>query len=377
MPETIHKTIERKILLNPGPATTTAAVKAALVIEDICPREQEFGLLMSDVREKVKKVVFADENYETILLGGSGTGAIEACLSSSVDAQDKVIIIENGAYGKRMGQICEALGIAHQVLKFDWGQVIDWDQVDSFLSENKQEARTLAFVHHETTTGILNDLEKFKQMADKHQLVSIVDAMSSYAGIEINLSKVGVDYLISSSNKCIQGMAGIGIVIAKASELLKIKEFKRKSYYFDLYQNFVSQKEKKQFAFTPPVQILYALNVALDEFFKSGGIEARANRYAELYESMLKGMRELGFICMLETEHNSKILTTFYEPKCSGYSFEQMHDYFYSRGITIYPGKVDAKATFRISNIGELNQSDITLYLETMQGFLKSAGIQL
>jgi len=321
MKEVINKTIERKILLNPGPATTSARVKSALVTEDICPREKEFGDLLSDVREKVKKVVNADSNYEGILLGCAGTGAIESCLSSCTNTDDGVLIIENGAYGKRMKQICDNLGVFSQVIRFEWGQVIDWKEVDQFLSKNSSKFKVLAFVHHETTTGILNSISEFKSISDKYKMVSLIDAMSSYAGINIDLVKDDVDYLISSSNKCIQGMAGLGIVIAKASELERIKGFKKKSFYFDLYANFLSQKEKNQFLFTPPVQTLYALNEAFDEFFEDGGIEARAAKYSGLYEKMHEGMCAFGFTPLLEEKENSRILTTFLEPIDKNYNF--------------------------------------------------------
>ncbi len=377
MKEVINKTIERKILLNPGPATTSARVKSALVTEDICPREKEFGDLLSDVREKVKKVVNADSNYEGILLGCAGTGAIESCLSSCTNTDDGVLIIENGAYGKRMKQICDNLGVFSQVIRFEWGQVIDWKEVDQFLSKNSSKFKVLAFVHHETTTGILNSISEFKSISDKYKMVSLIDAMSSYAGINIDLVKDDVDYLISSSNKCIQGMAGLGIVIAKASELERIKGFKKKSFYFDLYANFLSQKEKNQFLFTPPVQTLYALNEAFDEFFEDGGIEARAAKYSGLYEKMHEGMCAFGFTPLLEEKENSRILTTFLEPIDKNYNFESMHNYLYQRGITIYPGKVDEKNSFRISNIGQLGSEDIQLFLDLISEYIEQSGIRL
>jgi 2-aminoethylphosphonate aminotransferase len=377
MKEVINKSIERKVLLNPGPATTSARVKSALITEDICPREKEFGDLLFDVRQKVTKVVNAGPNYEGILLGGSGTGAIESCLSSCTNTDDGILIIENGAYGKRMKQICDNLGIFSQVIRFEWGQAIDWKEVDQFLSKNNNKFNVLAFVHHETTTGILNSISEFKSVADKYKMVSLVDAMSSFAGIKIDLVEDDVDYLISSSNKCIQGMAGLGIVIVKASELERIKGFKKKSFYFDLYANFLSQKEKNQFLFTPPVQILFALNAALDEFFEDGGVKARASKYSSLYEEMYEGMCNLGFVPLLEEKDNSRILTTFLEPEDKNYNFESMHNYLYFRGITIYPGKVAEKKSFRISNIGQLGSEDIQLFLQHIGEYIDQAGIRL
>lgn len=377
MKDVIKKTLERKILLNPGPATTSVHVKAALLVEDVCPREKEFGELVTSIRQKALEVVNASGNYETVLLGCSGTGAIESCLSSSTNSEDRILIVENGAYGKRMKQICDSLGIQSECLKFDWGSEINWEQVDEFILKSQLAFKVIALVHHETTTGILNSLECLNEISRKHNLVTMVDAMSSYAGIEIDLENLDLDYLISSSNKCIQGMAGVGIVIVKTQELERIKSFTKRNFYFDLYANYYSQKEKKQFLFTPPVQTLYALNAALNEFLEAGGVVVRSSRYAKLYDLMFKGLCELGFKPLLEEKNNSKILTTFLEPKCPNYSFDSMHDYLFDRGITIYPGKVDHKDTFRISNIGDLKIEDIDFFIKILGEYLTYKEIKL
>ena len=377
MKEFVSKSVERKILLNPGPATTSARVKESMIVEDICPREKEFGRLLKSVGEKAKAVVNAGKDYECVLLGGSGTGAIESCLSSCVDTDDGIVIIENGAYGKRMGQICEVLGIRWKTLRLAWDREIDLEKVDRFLAEEGAKFRVLAFVHHETTSGILNPLSALQALAVKYNMVSLLDAMSSYAGIPIDVKNDSVDYLISSSNKCIQGMAGVGIVIAKLSELEAIKKFHKRSFYFDLYKNFISQKEQEQFLFTPPVQVLYALNEAFDEFFEEGGIGVRSKRYAQLYEVMYEGMCDLGFEPLFEGKNNSKILTTFFEPQDTRYRFDDMHDFLYDRGFTIYPGKIGNQKTFRISNIGQLQREDLQSFLQCIGDYLKERGVTL
>ena len=370
MTELISKNIQRKVLLNPGPATTSVRVKEALIVEDICPREEEFGDLIKAVGEKVKRVVHAGDEYECVLLGSSGSGAIESCLSSCVDREDGVLIVENGAYGKRMGQICDVLGIKRDTIRFDWDQEIDLPRVDEFIAQHTSNFRVLAFVHHETTSGILNPLSSLRELATKHGMISMVDAMSSYGGIPINLVEEPVDYLVTSSNKCIQGMAGVGIVIAKRAELEAIKDFHRRSFYFDLYKNYIAQKKEGQFCFTPPVQVLYALNEALDEFFDEGGVTARAKRYQELYQTMFDGMCRLGFKPLLRGRYHSKILTTFLEPESPNYRFEDMHGFLYQRGFTIYPGKIGERKSFRISNIGQLSVDDLKSFLEHMQNYL-------
>lgn len=374
--QTINKEIPRNILLNPGPATTSARVKSAMIVSDICPREAEFGKLLDDVRAKILKVVNGSNKYETVLFGSSGTGAMEASLSSCVNEGEAILIVENGAYGQRMNEICMALGMKSYVVKFAWGEKVDLNVIEDFIKENSQEIKVLAFIHHETTTGMLNPLEDLNDLAKKYKLSTLVDCMSSFAGIEIDLEKVGIDYLLSSSNKCIQAMAGLGIVIVSNTELERIKNFKTHSYYFNLYKNFKSQKNSGQFLFTPPAQLLYCLNEALDEFFEEGGIKVRAQRYFQLFTMMHNGMIELGFKPYLEDLQDcSHILTSYFEPESKNYTFESMHDYLYEKGITIYPGKVNNKNTFRISNIGELTSDDMKYFLSEISSYSKKFNI--
>lgn len=375
--QNIQKSIARNILLNPGPATTSVAVKEAMVVSDICPREKEFASVLRSVLTLSKKVVSQnDDHYQTVLIPGSGTGAIEAVLTSVVAEDEGLLIIDNGAYGDRMAKIANCFGLRHHVLKTTWGDPLNYTEIEKFLAENATRFKYLAFIHHETTSGILNDLKKLSSLAEKYKLQTIVDAMSSYAGIEINLDRTPVNYLISSSNKCIQGMAGIGIVIADSSSLEALKAKKARNFYFNLYQNYDSQTHKGQFLFTPPVQILYALDTALKEFFAEGRTK-RAQRYSDLYEQMYAGMLELGFKPLATKEHHSKILTAFIEPDHANYHFDKMHDYLYERGVTIYPGKGAREETFRISNIGELASSDISYFLTLMRDFLKEQKINL
>lgn len=376
----IQKELKRNILLNPGPATTTAFVKEGLLAPDICPREAEFGEVMSEVLIGTKRVAApksVEDQYQSILLGGSGTGAVEAVISSVVSANGKLLVLENGAYGARIAEIAHAFQVPTEVFKTTWGDVLDLGEVEKFLETNTGKYTHLAFIHHETTSGVLNNLDALIGLAKKHNLTTIVDAMSSYAGIEIDLEKTPVDYLISSSNKCIQAMAGIGIVIANKAKLEETKDYPKRNYYFNLYNNYQSQMKKGQFLFTPPVQILYSLKAALTEFFEKGGVKARAKHYADLYEQMHAGMLELGFKALVEKEHHSKILTAFIEPEDSNYHFDKMHDFLYEKGITIYPGKGAKEASFRISNIGDLTSEDISLYLAEMKNYLSSHAISL
>jgi 2-aminoethylphosphonate-pyruvate transaminase len=365
----IKKTIPRGILLNPGPATTSARVKSALIVEDICPREKSFGDLFRKVRRDAVELIHGGADYTSILLTSSGTGAMEACLGSAVPAGKKVLVLENGAYGKRMKEICKALGVDFLALDAAWGDPIDLLAVESMLKENKEEVGALAFIHHETTVGILNPLAELCEIARNFSLVTIVDAMSSYAGIPIDLRKTPVDYLLSSSNKCIQGMAGIGIVIAKKTRLEEISRQPYRGYYFNLAKNFEAQEKYGESWFTPPAQVVYALHEAFAEI-REEGPESRYARYQALYRQMLVGMRALGFKTLVADEHHSGILTAFIEP--NGFDFTAYHAFLFERGITVYPGKGAKEKTFRISNLGDLQPSDIELFLKVTAEFLRS-----
>lgn len=366
----IKKSIKRNILLNPGPATTTAFVKDALVVSDICPREKEFGDLMGEIRRDLVSIVGGTGKYEAVLMTASGTGGVEAALTSLIPEGKKVLILDNGAYGKRMGEICEAYKIPHTTLRFPWGRPVDLNQIEKTITSDGDFSH-LAFIHHETTVGLLNDARAIGTLAKKHGLSTILDAMSSFAGLPINVIDDKIDFLISSSNKCIQGMAGLTFVIAHKEELLKSKDLPKRNFYFNLYHNFKSQEFDNQSLFTPAVQVAYALKAAIFEFKKEGA-ENRFKRYQENYETLKSGVRELGLEFLVEEKYHAKLLTAIVEPAHSNYSFDKMHDYLYAKNITIYPGKGGNKNAFRIAVIGEITSNDIKLFLSELKNYLNT-----
>lgn len=360
----------RKILLNPGPATTTQRVKNAQIVSDICPREHEFGALVSAAREKLVRVPAGGGDYTAVLLGGSGTAAMESCLSSLIPPDGRVLIAANGAYGERAIKIAQAYGIAHVPLRSSWQQAIDVEAVAAALSVEPRPTH-LFFVHHETTTGLLNPFEALAKLCRERGVTTIVDAVSSYAGMAIDLQRAPVDFLFSSSNKCVQGFAGLGFVLGRRAALAASERYPRRGVYLNLFDNWKQQEADGQFLFTPPVQVVYALDAALDELFEETPARRYA-RYAACYETMLAGMEALGFELLLPRELHSKLLTTFHEPSTPGYGFDAMHDYLFARDITIYPGKLGAQSTFRIANIGDLVPADMERFLSVMREYLAS-----
>ena len=361
---------KRKVLLNPGPATTTQRVKQAQIVSDICPREREFGAVVSAVREKLVRVPAGGDGYTSVLIGGSGTAAMEACLSSVVPANGRVLIVANGAYGDRAIKIAAAYGIAHTPMQLSRTQGIDVDAVDAALRAEPGTTH-LFFVHHETTTGLLNPFERLAALCKQRGVSAIVDAVSSYAGMAIDLARAPVDYLFSSSNKCVQGFAGLGFVLARRQALAATERYPRRGVYLNLFDNWKAQEADGQFLFTPPVQVVYALDAALDELFEETPA-GRYARYAACYETMLAGMQALGFELLLPREIHSKLLTTFIEPARTGYSFDAMHDYLYARDITIYPGKLGDQNTFRVANIGDLLPADLERFVAVTREYLST-----
>jgi 2-aminoethylphosphonate-pyruvate transaminase len=368
------KPVARKILLNPGPATTTDSVKQAMVVEDICPREKSFGKLLDTIKEDLVKVVHGGAEYIAALFTASGTGGLEAAITSAVPKGKKILIIDNGAYGARMVNIASTFGIEVIPYKLAYGDYPVVTHLEKLLIENRDVSH-LAVVHHETTTGMLNPIQQICDLCTKHKVDVIVDCMSSYAGIPIDAKKWNAGYIISSSNKCIQGMPGMVFVIFKKQLLKELKNQKR-SFYFDLYSQYVGFEKTGQMQFTPPVQVAYALRQAIDEYFIEGEIN-RWNRYQENWNTLYAGLKNLGFEFLLPESYQSKILLAIIEPSHSNYNFDTMHDYLFQKGYTIYPGKGAKEATFRLSVLGDLHKKDIEGFLIELKNYLLKAGIPL
>jgi 2-aminoethylphosphonate aminotransferase len=364
------QTVKRMILLNPGPATTSDSVKFSLVVPDICPRETEFGHLMGYISTELTRLVGDPDIYTAVLFGGSGTAAIESMINSVSD-EDVVLIINNGMYGKRMCEISAVYGLNYLEFKSTSDDAIDLDALERVIQTSDRTISHLAVVHHETTTGLLNDMKAIGEICKRHRIDLLVDAMSSYAAIPIQMKEMNISYLASSSNKNLQGMPGVAFVIAKKSKLESLRHKKPRNYYLNLFAQYKYFSENLQMRFTPPVQILYALKQAIEEL-KQEGVKERYERYKKSWETLINGITRLGLTYIVPEIHHSKIITAIVEPDCTGYDFQDMHNYFYSKDITIYPGKLDGLKTFRIANMGDITYKDIETFLELLECFLES-----
>ena len=369
--EELHN-IRREVLLNPGPSTTTDSVKYAQVVPDICPRELEFGNLMEKVAEDLTSFVADPKDYISIMFGCSGTGADEAMVSSCVPPDGKLLVVDNGSYGARLAKIAQVYNIDMDVFKSS-----TYEPIDIAALEEKMKTggyTTFAIVYHETTTGLLNPLEKICPMAKKYGMTTIVDIVSAYGGMPINLEKLGIDFASTTSNKHIGGMAGVGIVVCRRSELLKQKKWPMRSYYLNLFDQYKYFLETKQTRFTPPVQTFYALRQAITET-KVETIEKRYERFTACWKILVKALKEIGLKMLVAEENQSHFITAILIPETPEYSFTALHDYAKSFGFTIYPGKLGNIDTFRIANMGDIKPEEMTHFTCVLRDYMHSIGV--
>jgi 2-aminoethylphosphonate-pyruvate transaminase len=357
----------RKILLNPGPGTTSDAVKRALVVADICPREAEFARVVAGVRRDLLAVAGADEYSDTaVLIAGPGTAAMEAAIGSLVPPDGRLLVVNNGAYGERAGQIAAALGVPVEVWRLPWTERPSEGEFAARLDGSAGRFSHAFWVHHETTTGMLNPLEEWARECRIRGVVSVVDMMSSFAGVPWRKVDSAVDFVIGSANKCLQGMPGVSFVIGPAA-LIEASAATGRGYSLNLARHEQSLTSG-QFPFTPPVQVVYALAHALDET-RAETLVGRASRYRACYEVMLAGMEDLGFKALLPVAWHSGLLTAFHTPDWPGFTFERLHDYLFARGYTLYPGKLPGTDTFRVANIGALTPADLAGFIAETRAF--------
>jgi len=366
--------IRREVLLNPGPATTSDSVKYAQVCADICPRESEFGAVMKWICRELTAIVADTSEYETVLFGGSGTAADEVMISSCVPENGHILIVDNGSYGERLAKMASVYKINHSVFKSSAYERIDINVLENEFKTGK--FTHLGIVYHETTTGLLNPLDVICPLAKKYNLITIVDAVSAYAGMPMDLSKLCIDFMASTSNKNIQGMAGVGFVICKKDELLKTKDIPMRNYYLNLYDQYAHFTKTGQTRFTPPVQTLYALRQAIIET-KQETVKKRWERYTECWNILVRAVKQFNLKMLVKEEDQSHLITAIFEPETDKYSFDSLHDFARKNGFTIYPGKLGNISTFRIANIGDIKPHEMQRFTEVLRTYLYSIGWDL
>lgn len=360
--------IRREVLLNPGPATTTDSVKYAQVQSDICPREYEFGDLMEWCATELTKIVADPEEYTTVMFGCSGTGADEAMVCSVVPENGKLLVIDNGSYGNRIAKIAGVHKLNYDVFTSSTYEPIDLQALEKKIAEGKYTH--LAGVYHETTTGLLNPIKEICQIAKKYNMVTIFDAVSAYAGIPMDLKDIGVDFIASTSNKNIQGMAGVGFVVCNKKALEATKDIPIRNYYLNLWDQYQYFQKTHQTRFTPPVQTFYALRQAIIEA-QVETIEARAQRYTDCWKILVETVKKLGLKMLVAEENQSHLITAILEPESPKYSFEALHDFAKKYEFTIYPGKLGNINTFRIANIGDIQPYEMRDFCVKLEEYMR------
>lgn len=364
-----------KLLFTPGPLTTSAAVKAAM-LHDLGSRDGDFLQRVRSVRERLLTLAgVAEPEYTAIPMQGSGTFGIEATLGSAIPRGGKLLVGVNGAYGARIAHIARVLGIACEVIEVAESERLPPAQLAAALARDPQLTH-LAVVHCETSTGLLNDVSAIGQVARQHGRRFIVDAMSSFAGVALDVAATGIDLLITSANKCIEGVPGFAIILARRAALAEAQGSAR-SVSLDLTAQLRGLDADGQFRFTPPTHALLACDRALTELLEEGGVAARAARYRENHATLAAGMRELGFCTFLPAADQSHIITAYYAPPHPLFSFPRFYQALAERGFVIYPGKVSRADCFRIGTIGRIGPEQVRALLAAIAQVLAEMGLPL
>lgn len=364
--------VRREVLLNPGPATTTDSIKYAQVCADICPRETEFGDVMEWVSKELSLMVGEKGTIETVLFGGSGTAADEVMMSSCIPDDAKTLIVDNGAYGKRLAKIASVYKLDYTLFKSSEYLPIDVESLKKELSSGNYTH--LAMVYHETTTGLLNPVPEIGRFCHERGITTIIDAVSAFAAIPIDMNKDCIDFMASTSNKNIQGMAGVALVFCRKDALEKTKNYPMRNFYLNLWDQYTYFNKTHQTRFTPPVQALYTLRQAIIEL-KNETISGRYERYTKCWNILVQAVDDLGLKMLVPREHQSHLITAIIEPESKNYSFDTLHDLAREESFTIYPGKLSDANTFRIANIGDIQPEEMERFVIFLKNYMKENSI--
>ena len=361
----IYPPVKRNILLNPGPATTTDTVKYAQVVPDICPREKEFESVMADLGRDLVRVVHGDlDEYTAVLFCGSGTICIDACINSLLPPKKKILVLNNGAYSQRAADVCEYYHLDYVNLTFSILEPINVSRVEEVLQSDSDIA-VVYVCHHETGTGILNPISEIGEVVHKYGAKIIVDTISSYAMIPINLETDNLDFIMGSAQKGLMSMTGLSFVIGKTALIEESKDYPTRSYYTNLYMQYDFIKRKGEMHFTPPVQTIYATRQAMKEYWEVGET-AKWERHQRVWKAICDGVESLGLELLIPKKYQSRLVVAVKYPENTDWDFDKVHDYCYEHGFTIYPGKVSNTNTFRLCALGTLTVDDINHFFNLL-----------
>ena len=356
-------------LLTPGPLTTTDTVKQEMLV-DRCTWDDDYKAVTQKIRRQLLELAHVSEqDYTAVLMQGSGSFGVESVLTSVIGDQDKLLICSNGAYGIRMTQICDHAHVPYVHYTESYDRIPDAAHVAELLADNPAITH-VAMVHSETTSGILNDIEAVGKAVKAAGRTFIVDAMSSFGGMDIPMADWGIDFLVSSANKCIQGVPGFSFILCRRDKLLE-SEGKARSLALDLLDPWKTREKDGKWRFTSPTHVVLAFAKAMEELTAEGGIPARHKRYTDNNKLLIEKMAEMGFATYIDGAHQGPIITTFFYPQGISFRFIDFYNYVKERGYAIYPGKLTDQDTFRIGNIGEIYAEDIEKLVGIIADYLK------
>ena len=368
--------MERKILLNPGPATTTDTVKMAQLVPDICPREKEFADIMRKMQNDLIRIVHGDpDKYAAVLFCGSGTINMDIVLNSLLPAQKKVLIINNGAYSSRAVDICRYYHLPMVEMKYSPYVRPDLSEIEDTLQENPDIALVYT-THNETGTGILNQIREIGEIVHRYHAVFAVDTTSTYAMLPIDIEKDNIDFCMASAQKGLMAMTGLSFIVGNKEIIEKSAEYPTRSYYCNLYMQYEYFQKTGEMHFTPPVQTVYAARQAIKEYFAEGE-KQKWERHYRVFEEIHRQLEELGFKDVIKREWQAGLVVSVLYPDDPNWDFEKIHDYCYKKGFTIYPGKIAGTNTFRLCSLGAIDTNDIEKFFEVFKEGLKNLDVSI
>ena len=361
------------LLLTPGPLTTSKTVKQVM-LHDWGSRDATFVKINKAVMDRLPAIVNGREDFVTVPMQGSGTFAVEAMLTSMVPRNGKVLLLVNGAYGQRAKKICEIAGRGVVVHETPEDTPPDLAAVEALIKADKAITHVFA-VQCETTSGILNPIGKIADIAERHGKSLLVDAMSAFGALPLDAKASKFDAVAASSNKCIEGLPGLGFVICRKAALEQTKG-NATTLVLDLHDQWTAFVKTGQYRFTPPIHVIVAFHQALEEFDDEGGVAGRGKRYAENGRILIQGMRDLGFETLLPDHLQAPIIVTFRMPADKNFVFQSFYDKLKDRGYVIYPGKLTVADSFRIGCIGRLYPEHMRGVLAAIREILDEMGVR-
>lgn len=368
----MHFASRDPILLTPGPLTTSLPTKTAM-LRDWGSWDAAFNALTAAVRRQLLDIANGHASHVCVPMQGSGTFAIEAAVQTLLPRDGHLLVLINGAYGKRMAHLGAMMGRRVSVCEAAEDAPVSARELGRLLRADPGITH-VGLIHCETSTGILNPLAEIAAVVAEHGRALIIDAMSSFGALDIDAAKIPFDALIAASGKCIEGPPGMGFVLVRKGAL-EASEGNAQSLSLDLFDQWAYMEKTTQWRFTPPTHVVAGLHAALGQYADEGGRAARLARYSGNCAALLAGMRELGLRPFLDGALQAPIIVTFHAPDDARYHFQQFYELVRARGFVLYPGKLTTAETFRVGCIGAVGAQDMRLAVSAMGDALAALGI--